>query len=156
MRFRLAVIIVVIGLVVGCRAQQRYSSQGYPPPGRLIYIGGRKLYLYCTGTRNPTVILMAGGGAFSIDWALVQPRVAENTRVCSYDRAGLAWSDPGPADETVEQTIGDLHALLRAAGEKGPYLLIGASIGGIYIQAYQRFRKKSPVWFSQTAVIGLA
>jgi pimeloyl-ACP methyl ester carboxylesterase len=67
----------------------------------------------------------------------VQPRVAENTRVCSYDRAGLTWSDPGPADETVEQTIADLHALLRAAREKPPYLLVGASIGGIYIRAYQ-------------------
>jgi pimeloyl-ACP methyl ester carboxylesterase len=68
----------------------------------------------------------------------VQPRVAEKTRVCSYDRAGLGWSDPGPADETVEQTTGDLHALLRAAGEQAPYLLVGASIGGIFIEAYQR------------------
>src|SRR5262245_9158927 len=81
---------------------------------------------------------MAGGGAFSIDWALVQPKIADSTRVCSYDRAGLAWSDPGPADETVEQTIHDLHTLLRAAGEKPPYLLVGASVGGILIQACQR------------------
>ena len=56
----------------------------------------------------------------------------------SYDRAGLAWSDPGPADETVEQTVSDLHILLNNAGESGPYLLVGASIGGLYIQAYQR------------------
>jgi pimeloyl-ACP methyl ester carboxylesterase len=58
--------------------------------------------------------------------------------VCSYDRAGLAWSDPGPADETVEQTVSDLHALLQTAGEKGPYLLVGASIGGIFIRDFQR------------------
>ena len=58
--------------------------------------------------------------------------------MCSYDRAGLAWSDSGPADETVEQTVSDLHLLLKNAGEKGPHLLVGASIGGIYIQAYQR------------------
>jgi pimeloyl-ACP methyl ester carboxylesterase len=58
--------------------------------------------------------------------------------VCSYDRAGLAWSDAGPADETVEQTSSDLHALLQAAGERGPYVLVGASIGGLYIRAYQR------------------
>jgi pimeloyl-ACP methyl ester carboxylesterase len=81
---------------------------------------------------------MAGGGAFSIDWALIQPSITDKTRVCSYDRAGLSWSDSGPADETVEQTIADLHTLLRAAGEKGQYLLVGASIGGIYIRAYQR------------------
>jgi len=114
------------------------SPQQYPPPGRLIDIGGRKLHLYCTGAGSPTVVLMVGAGAFSIDWALVQPKVAQDTRVCSYDRAGLAWSDPGPADETVEQTVSDLHRLLQNAGEKGPYLLVGASIGGIYIQAYQR------------------
>lgn len=119
-------------------AAQGPPVREYPPPGRLIDIGGRKLHLYCTGRGGPTVILMAGGGAFSIDWALVQPNVSQDTRVCSYDRAGLAWSDPGPADETVEQTISDLHVLLKNAGEKGPFLLVGASVGGIYIQAYQR------------------
>src|SRR5207245_5039100 len=106
-----------------------------PPPGRLVDIGGRKLHLQCSGKGSPTVILMAGGGAYSIDWALVQPKVAKSTRVCSYDRAGLAWSDPGPADETVEQTIGDLHALLRAAGDTGPSLLGGAWLGGLVLRA---------------------
>lgn len=117
---------------------QSPASKNYSPPGKLIDVGGRKLHLYCTGAGSPTVILMAGGGAYSIDWALVQPKVAQITRVCSYDRAGLAWSDPGPEDETVEQTISDLHVLLKNGGEKGPYVLVGASIGGIYIQAYQR------------------
>jgi len=117
---------------------QGQPTQRYPPPGRLIDIGGRKLHLHCTGSGSPSVILMAGGGAFSIDWALVQPRVAAITRVCSYDRAGLAWSDPGPADETVEQTVADLRTLLRVAGEHTPYVLVGASVGGIFIRAYQR------------------
>jgi hypothetical protein len=71
---------------------------------------------------------VAGGDAYSIDWTLLQSQLAVKTRVCSYDRAGLAWSDPGPADETVQQTIADLHALLRAAEEDGPYVLVGASI----------------------------
>jgi pimeloyl-ACP methyl ester carboxylesterase len=109
----------------------------YPPMGRMVDIGGRKLHVHCTGAGMPTVVLMAGGGAFAIDWALVQPRVAETTRVCSYDRAGLGWSDPGPADETVEQTVADLRKGLQAAGEKGPYILVGASIAGIFIRAYQ-------------------
>lgn len=109
----------------------------YPPPGRLVDIGGRKLHLQCSGHGTPTVVLVAGGGAFAIDWALVQPKVAATTRVCSYDRAGLGWSDPGPAEETVEETVDDLHRLLRAAGEREPYLLVGASIGGIFIRAYQ-------------------
>ena len=149
MRFLSAIPIVIIGLAVSGIPQFRARAsapplflfqerplQKYPPPGQLFDIGGRKLHLNCSGKGSPTAILVAGGGAYSIDWALVQPKVAENTRVCSYDRAGLAWSD-GPLDETVEQTIGDLHALLRAAGEKRPYLLVGASIAGIYIQAYQ-------------------
>jgi pimeloyl-ACP methyl ester carboxylesterase len=128
---------VIAALVIALQACP-HKPQQYLPPGSLIDIGGRKLHLYCTGKGGPTVILMAGGGAFSIDWALVQPKVAQDTRVCSYDRAGLAWSDPGPADETVEQTISDLHVLLKNGGEKAPYLLVGASVGGIYIQAYQR------------------
>lgn len=131
--------VAIFGLLTIAHAcTQAPALHEYPPPGRLIDIGGRKLHLYCTGTGSPTVILVAGGGAFSIDWALVQPKVAQDTSVCSYDRAGLAWSDPGPADETVEQTISDLHILLKKSGEKGPYLLVGASIAGIYIQAYQR------------------
>lgn len=108
------------------------------PPGRMIDIGGRKLHLHCTGPGSPAVILVAGGSAFAIDWALVQPKLATTTRVCSYDRAGLGWSDVGPADETVEQTVADLHELLLRAGERPPYVLVGASIGGIFIRAYQR------------------
>jgi pimeloyl-ACP methyl ester carboxylesterase len=132
-------LVVLIGLAITVPAYaQAQSSLTYPPPGRLIDIGGRKLHLNCSGKGSPPVILIAGGGAFSIDWALVQPKVAESTRVCSYDRAGLAWSDSGPADETVEQTIGDLHRLLQKAKERGPYVLVGASIGGIFIRAYQR------------------
>ena len=133
-----------IWLLVGLAAMLQLQpvkaapAQQYPAPGQLIEIGDRKLHLLCSGSAKPTVILMAGGGAFSIDWALVQPRVAMTTRVCSYDRAGLGWSEPGPADETVEQTISDLHAVLRSAGESGPYVLVGASISGIFVRAYQR------------------
>src|SRR5882762_5528276 len=100
---RLSIAVVLLSFITAQVQAQNFTSQTYPPPGKLIDIGGRKLHLYCEGKGSPTVILMAGGGAFSIDWALVQPKVAKDTRVCSYDRAGLAWSDPGPADETVEQ-----------------------------------------------------
>jgi pimeloyl-ACP methyl ester carboxylesterase len=132
------VVAATIGLIAAAHLHgQTRSQQGHPPPGLLVDIGDRKLHLNCAGKGSPTVLLMAGGGAYSIDWALVQPRVAEKTRVCSYDRAGLGWSDPGPADETVEQTVGDLHALLHNAKE-GPYILVGASIGGIFVRAYQR------------------
>jgi len=118
-------------------AQVTPIDSSYAPPGHLIDIGGRKLHLLCSGKGNPTIVLVAGGGAFSIDWSLIQFRIDSITRVCSYDRAGLGWSDTGPANETVEQTVNDLHLLLQKAGEKGPFILVGASIAGIFIQAYQ-------------------
>ena len=138
MRSPFTVLLLTVVLITAVCLQAKAQSQSYPPPGQMIDIGGRKLHLYCTGKGSPTVILIAGGGGFSIDWALVQPKVAEQTRVCSYDRAGLGWSDPGPAEETVEETIDDLHALLHGSGEKGPFILVGASIGGVFSQAYQR------------------
>ena len=64
-----------------------------PPPGKLVDIGGRKLHLHCTGNGTPAVIVENGSSSFSIDWALVQPEVAKRTRICTYDRAGFAWSD---------------------------------------------------------------
>lgn len=127
-----------VSVLVFTAAAYTMSAQPFPAPGRLFDIGGRKLHLHCIGNGGPTVVLIAGGGAYSIDWALVQPRVAQSTRVCSYDRAGLGWSDSGLADETVEQTVAHLQAVLKAARENGPYILVGASIGGIYIRAYHR------------------
>jgi pimeloyl-ACP methyl ester carboxylesterase len=135
MRRVLALVLTILATVaLSARAQ----SLSYPPPGRLVDLGGRALHISCTGQGTPTVVLIAGGGAYSIDWALVQAPIAQRTRVCAYDRAGLAWSDPGPADETIEQTVADLHALLAASKEPGPYVLVGASIAGLYIRAYQR------------------
>jgi pimeloyl-ACP methyl ester carboxylesterase len=117
--------------------QNPAGPKPYSPKGRLVDVGGRKLHILQSGQGSPTVILVAGGSAFAVDWTLVQSRIDSNTRVCSYDRAGYGWSDPGPAEETVEEEVSDLHKLLLAAHEKGPYILVGASIGGIYIQAYQ-------------------
>jgi pimeloyl-ACP methyl ester carboxylesterase len=118
------------------RAQDTMSAP--PPLGRLVDIGGRRLHLHCTGSGMPTVVVESGSSSFSIEWALVQEKVAGFTRMCSYDRAGFAWSDRGPAENTVEETIDDLHLLLRSASVRGPYVLVGHSIGGMYVRAYQR------------------
>lgn len=136
MRF-LSIALIASSLLITSSLQSQTFAQPYQPTGRLIDVGGRKLHLDCQGKGSPTVILESGGDAYSIDWSLVQPHVAQQTRVCSYDRAGLGWSDSGPADETVEQTVSDLHALLAAGKEKPPYILVGASVGGAFIQAYQ-------------------
>ncbi|GJG85967.1 hypothetical protein tb265_11480 [Gemmatimonadetes bacterium T265] len=110
------------------------------PPGRLVDLGGYRLHLYCTGLRaghgSPTVVLSPGAGDFSVDWALVQPGVAAATRVCAYDRSGEAWSDLGPAPRTLDQEVYDLHRLLAAAGERGPYVLGGQSMGGLVARLF--------------------
>jgi pimeloyl-ACP methyl ester carboxylesterase len=83
------------------------------------------------------VIVENGGAAFSFDWELVQPQVAQFTRICTYDRAGYAWSDPGPKFDTFDQATHDLHLLLMNAGIRGPYVLVGHSLGGVLVRFYQ-------------------
>jgi len=107
------------------------------PVGELISIGSRKLHIRCTGIGSPTVIVENGGAAFSFDWALVQGEVARFTRICTYDRAGYAWSDPGPEFDTFDQASDDLHQLLANAGVEGPYVLVGHSLGGMLVRYYQ-------------------
>jgi pimeloyl-ACP methyl ester carboxylesterase len=106
-----------------------------PPPGRLVDIGGRKIHVNCSGSGGPTVVMEAGASAFAIDWSLVQPEIANGNRTCSYDRAGHGWSDPGGSRGTG--VADDLHAALRAAGEEPPFVLVGASMGGIYVRLFE-------------------
>jgi pimeloyl-ACP methyl ester carboxylesterase len=102
-----------------------------------VDIGGRALFLSCTGTGAPTVVLEAGGGNSAETWAGVQPQVTRFTRVCSYDRAGLGQSDPAPAGvRTVQDSVDDLHALLAAAGISDPIVLAGHSLGGLIVRLY--------------------
>jgi pimeloyl-ACP methyl ester carboxylesterase len=108
------------------------------PPGKLVDLGGRRLHVTLTGAGTPTVVMENGAGAFSTDWALVVPKVAAFARVMAYDRAGYAWSDRGPTQDTIEQTIDDLNLLLRKANVRPPYVLVGASLGCAYVRAYQR------------------
>ena len=108
-----------------------------PPPGDLVDVGGRKLHMICTGAGSPTVVIEAGASAFAIDFSLVQPRIAQTNRVCSYDRAGSGWSDSRNATETPAGIVADLHRALKAADEKPPFILVGASFGGIYVRLYQ-------------------
>jgi pimeloyl-ACP methyl ester carboxylesterase len=131
-------LIAVVAMTVPHRAAAQTASAAPPPIGQLVDIGGRPLQLNCTGQGSPTVIVENGSSGFSIEWALVQPPVAAFTRICTYDRAGYAWSDRGPEENTVEETMDDLHHLLAVARVAGPYVLVGHSIGGMYVRAYQR------------------
>ena len=103
-----------------------------PMPGRLVDVGGYRLHLSCTGTGSPTVVLLNGLGETSPQWARITPTVAQTTRVCEYDRAGQGWSDDSPHRADSTHAAGDLHRLLTTAGESGPYVLAGHSIGGVH------------------------
>src|SRR6185503_1643195 len=105
-RIATAVALGLVAVTARVVAAQVTSSAPFPPPGRLIDIGGWRLHINCTGdTRpsQPTVVLEAGIGALSVDWALVQQPASKIARVCSYDRAGSGWSDLGPDPRTMRQ-----------------------------------------------------
>jgi len=106
------------------------------PTGRLVDIGNnRHLHLVCVGTGSPTVVMESGAAEGFYPWWLVQTRLRNEIRTCSYDRAGFGWSDPTPS-RSVSGYVDDLHALLAAAGEKPPFILVGHSMGGALVQRY--------------------
>jgi pimeloyl-ACP methyl ester carboxylesterase len=106
------------------------AADDFSRPQRLVDIGGRKLNLHCSGTGAPTVVFEAQSGSAGWVWWDVQPKVAARTRACVYDRAGFGFSDPAPHQADLAGAVDDLHALLRAAGEQGPFVLVGNSLGG--------------------------
>ena len=115
------------------------DKRAYLPPGEMIDMGGYQIHLYCTGTNvggSPTVILEQGLGGISSGWAFIQPEVAKVTRVCSYDRAGMGWSDASPERRDAQHIAQELNALLQNANIVGPYVLVGWSIGGLYARQY--------------------
>jgi pimeloyl-ACP methyl ester carboxylesterase len=116
--------------------EARADFAKHPAPGRLVDIGGYRLHLNCQGAGSPTVLLESGIADDSLTWAGVQPVLARITRVCSYDRAGYGWSDPSPKPRDVKTIAEELHTLLTRAGVKGPYILVGHSLGGMIVREY--------------------
>jgi pimeloyl-ACP methyl ester carboxylesterase len=117
---------------VGLASDQR----SYAMPGRLYDVGDHRLHLDCTGSGGPTVVLMSGLGGNSAGWARIAPAVADSTRVCAYDRAGQGWSEDAADPQDGVAAAADLHSLLEAAGEDGPFVVVGHSIGGDYAMVY--------------------
>jgi pimeloyl-ACP methyl ester carboxylesterase len=112
------------------------DRRAYPPPGRLVDVGGHRLHLHCLGEGSPTVILESALSATVSNWIWVQPEVARVTRVCAYDPAGYGWRDPGPGPRDARQHARELHTLLDRAGVPGPYVLVGHSFGGLYARQF--------------------
>jgi pimeloyl-ACP methyl ester carboxylesterase len=112
------------------------ATQTPPASGERVDLGGYQLFLLCTGNGSPTVILEAGLNAGHTSWDLVQPALAQETRVCSYDRAGIGASDPGPQPRDSQQIATELHSLLANADIQPPYILVGHSFGALHIRRY--------------------
>ena len=126
-------------LLAGALYQARGAARDrrrHLAPGRLIDVGGYSLHIYCTGLGRPAVVLESGIGASALSWSLVQPQLSQLTRVCSYDRAGLGWSDPGPRPHSARQCVVELHTLLARACLPAPYVMVAHSFGGLIARLY--------------------
>lgn len=121
----------------GCGGGNGQPASAAEGPGRRVSLeDGRQLNLRCTGRGEPTVLLESGFGADSGAWYAVQPKVARQTRVCAYDRAGIGYSDVGPLPRDGAAIARDLDQVLKAADIKGPYILVGHSAGGLYARLF--------------------
>jgi len=142
-RIGLGVIALLLaGLGAGAVAEQlgrSRAARAFPPPGRMVDIGGRRIQIDCRGAGSPVVVFEANDLFGSLSWASVQKEVARTTRTCSYSRAGFMWSDPasGPRDDRA--LASDLRAVLEKAGEPAPFVLVGHSLGGLYVVNYTHY-----------------
>ena len=132
---RAALALVVLLALAGATYQGVTTSlerRRYPHPGRLEDVGGHQLQIHCTGTGRPTIVLEAPAAGLSASWARVQASLTSVSRVCSYDRAGLGWSEQGDTAFVPDQVPTELRALLSAAREPGPYVVAGAGLGATF------------------------
>jgi pimeloyl-ACP methyl ester carboxylesterase len=133
----IGVVVVLAAAAAGMQERAtRHDQHRFAPPGRLVEVDGHRLHIRCIGNDSPTVILEAMGDGTSVNWAWVQPPVAEVTRVCAYDRAGRGWSEASPAPRDALHIAQELRSLLANAGEVPPFVLVGHSFGGFVTRMY--------------------
>ncbi|MEO8611300.1 MAG: alpha/beta hydrolase [Chloroflexota bacterium] len=140
LRWLIRVVVLVVGLILAGTIYESVSEaadiQAYPPLGQMVDVGGYRLHINCTGTGSPTVVIDAGWGDWSLQWSGVQNEVAKTTRVCTYDRAGMGYSEAGPLPRNAEQFAQELHTLLERANIPGPYVMVGHSLGGLPVRVF--------------------
>jgi len=127
---------LIIAGVVYESISETADARAYPPPGQMVDVGGYRLHINCMGTGSPTVVVDAGSSNWSTTWGYVQPEVAKTTRICTYDRAGLGWSESGPLPRNAKQFARELHTLLQQADVPGPYVMVGHSLGGLTVRVF--------------------
>jgi len=127
---------IILAEVAATSRKDPFEVSSYARAQHLVNVGERHLNIYCSGSGSPTVILDAGLGEDTSSWRYVQRPIARHTRVCSYDRAGMGFSDPTTSARDARAVVSDLHALLRGAGIAPPYVLVGHSIAGLYTRLF--------------------
>lgn len=127
--------LMIVGAVYESLAEAA-DARAFPPPGQMVDVGGYRLHIHCTGSGSPAVVIDAGWGGWSDSWAPVQEGVQKSTQVCTYDRAGMGYSEAGPYPRDAAQYAKELHTLLHKAGIPAPYLLAGHSMGGLTVRVF--------------------
>ena len=126
-------------LAVGFIYQQvsaRRHRHRFAPPGELIDAGGHRLHALCLGSGRPFVMIESGIAASSLSWAVVQPEIATFTRVCTYDRAGLGWSDAPSCPRTFNRIVDELTTVLGRVAPDERLVLVGHSFGSFVVRAF--------------------
>ena len=106
------------------------------PPGRYVSVDTHRLHYYCVGEGSPTVVIDGGIGSAAVEWRAIQTALSGRTRVCSYDRAGYGWSDPGPAPRSTSRVVAEMREMLKQAQIPPPYVLVGHSFGGFNVRYF--------------------
>lgn len=134
----LAGLLILFFLTLGIsgRVGLRRTYAEFLPPGKLVAVDGVQIHIHCLGSGAPTVVIDAGNGSYSLEWTPIQERLSRSVRVCTFDRPGYGWSEPGPQPRDGAQVVKELHALLATAGETGPYVLVGHSLGGVHVRLF--------------------
>lgn len=116
--------------------------RAHPPPGRLVDVGGHRLHVYMEGEGRPPVVFDSALAGSCLSWSRLQNEIAKFSRTCSYDRAGMGWSDPGPEPRSIDRIADELQRLLRKINLPPPYVFVGHSYGALTALYFaDRFRE---------------
>lgn len=140
-RFVIGLAVIVLAIASSLAIEQAQVVAGraeHPMPGEMVDVGGHRLHLVRTGTGGPTVVLESGSGEVASGWAPVAASLSRDTTVVRYDRAGTGWSEPSDTPRTAAAIVSDLHRALEEIGAPRPYLLVGHSLGGLYVREFAR------------------
>lgn len=131
--------LVGLFLIAGAFYQQSAMARDravYGSSNNLIAVNGAMMHMQCEGVGHPTVIFESGAGASYLNWRGVQQAIVQDVRTCVYDRQGLGWSEYTGTTPTRKFVAQTLYTLLENAGESGPYVLVGHSLGGLFAREY--------------------